>query len=47
MISTILAALAVAALFVCFTIIRPVRECSGHCGSCTGASDCATKERSS
>ncbi|MDO8502536.1 MAG: hypothetical protein Q7S20_11905 [Gemmatimonadaceae bacterium] len=47
MVSTIVAAVAVAALFICFTLIRPVRECSGNCGSCTGASDCALKERRS
>ena len=45
-VSTVIAAIAVGALFVCFTLIRPVRECSGHCGSCTGA-DCALKERKS
>ena len=43
MYSTIIAALAVGALFICFTLIRPVRECSGSCVSCTGASDCALK----
>ena len=26
-----------ALLFVLFTLIRPVKECSGDCGSCTGA----------
>lgn len=40
------AALAAGALFILFTLIRPVRECSGHCGSCTGA-DCALKKRKS
>lgn len=46
-VSTIVVAVAVAALFICFTLIRPVRKCSGNCGSCTGASDCALKERRS
>ncbi len=44
-VSAIIAAVVVGALFVCFTLIRPVRDCSGHCGSCTGAPDCALKER--
>lgn len=45
--SAIVAAVVVGALFICFTLIRPVRGCSGNCGSCTGASDCALKERRS
>ncbi len=46
-ITGIVVAVVVGALFVCFTLIRPVRDCSGGCGSCTGASDCAIKERRS
>jgi heterodisulfide reductase subunit C len=26
-----------AALFIIFGLLRPARECSGDCGSCTGA----------
>lgn len=43
--STVVTALVAGALFVCFTLIRPVRDCSGGCGSCIGADDCALKER--
>jgi hypothetical protein len=30
------AAVATAALFVCFVLLRPARGCSGDCGACTG-----------
>ena len=46
-VSVIVVALAVGSLFVCFTLIRPVRDCSEGCSSCVGATDCVIRERRS
>lgn len=41
--STILVMALCAVLFVVFGLLRPVeKECSGNCGSCTGATSCST-----
>ena len=33
----IIAMAAVAALYLCFVLVRPRRECAGNCGSCASA----------
>ena len=47
MLRVIIGMAAMSALYLCFVLVRPRRECSGNCGSCaTSCRDVSSSEES-